>query len=342
MNPAGLRKAASLLMSLPPNAAVELLKAAKPETVTRIAAEMAYLNEAGLESSVADEGTQEFFQRIRKSAQPPRGKEYAQQFLESALGKAKSADAMRQVQDLMLARDPFMQIRNAGVKELSAALAGEAPQVAALVLAELPPQKSMQLLGLLDEKVRMQAVQGMAAGESVSLDAKLKVARMVQNRLDELNKKAAATGVVVGGDDAEQRHREQLRKVAVLLRGLEKAFRDSMVESIAQQDKATADLVLKLMVQWEDMPLMPDRVLQETMRTIDARKLALALIKADATVNQKIRSNMSERAVAMVDEEISLLSKPKTEDMTAAREVILDALRAINAKGELTFEAASA
>ena len=39
----------------------------------------------------------------------------------------------------------------------------------------------------------------------------------------------------------------------------------------------------------------------------------------------------------MLDEETSLLSSPKAKDIQDSREVILDALRAVNEKGELTF-----
>jgi len=50
-----------------------------------------------------------------------------------------------------------------------------------------------------------------------------------------------------------------------------------------------------------------------------------------------VRANISERANAMVDEELSLLSEPKAEDVTEARETMLNVLRDMNSKGELKF-----
>ena len=83
--------------------------------------------------------------------------------------------------------------------------------------------------------------------------------------------------------------------------------------------------------------MVADRALQGILRTIDSRKLALSLVKADAELVKKFRSNMSERAAALLDEETSLMSSPKPQDIQQSREQILDALRAVNEKGELAF-----
>jgi GTP-sensing pleiotropic transcriptional regulator CodY len=40
----------------------------------------------------------------------------------------------------------------------------------------------------------------------------------------------------------------------------------------------------------------------------------------------------------MLDEESSLMSSPKADDITQSRELILNALRQINERGDMTFE----
>ena len=130
----------------------------------------------------------------------------------------------------------------------------------------------------------------------------------------------------------------KLRKVAVLLRGLEPEARDSLLGAIAQKNQDSGDAVRGLMVIWEDLPAIADRSLQEVLRELDSRKMALALTDAAEAINAKFRANISERAGAMLDEELSLLSSPSTEDIQQARETVLEVLRAMNAKGELNFE----
>ena len=135
----------------------------------------------------------------------------------------------------------------------------------------------------------------------------------------------------------EQQAKAALRRLAVLLRGLAKELRDGLVESIRQSNEETAKSVMELMVTWEDIVLVADRPLQEALRGVDSQKLAKALVKADDSIVKKLRSNISERARALLDEETQLLAAPKPEDIAASREELVNGLREINAKGELTF-----
>ena len=67
------------------------------------------------------------------------------------------------------------------------------------------------------------------------------------------------------------------------------------------------------------------------------KKLALALNKTNEEIVNKIKSNISERAAATLDEEAALMSAPKKQDIQEAREEIVKALREMNEKGELSF-----
>ena len=72
------------------------------------------------------------------------------------------------------------------------------------------------------------------------------------------------------------------------------------------------------------------------------RDLAMALWHAEATIETKVRSNVSERAGALLDEETSLMRDPKEEEIEAARETLLGHLRNLNAQGNLRFVEAKA
>ena len=94
-------------------------------------------------------------------------------------------------------------------------------------------------------------------------------------------------------------------------------------------------MVKRLMITWEDIPLVADRSLQESLRSVDSGKLALALYGADEDIVQKIRSNISDRAVSMLDEEISLMQEPIEKEVLVAREEVIEPLRQANDEGKL-------
>ena len=326
----GIRKAATLLINLDAATAAELLRSTGPETIADIATELASLAESA-ESQPADAGVQEFFGMLREGGRARGTEGFVKEVLDGALGEQRSQEVLRQVNERIRARDPFRQIRLAEAQQIARALEGESAHVVSVVLTELPPKKSAELLPLLDESVRAETIRCMAGGQDISREAKNRIAAVVQNRLEQARRQEASGEAPTGG-------REQLRKVAVLLRGLEVDLRDGMLSSLAEQDSEAAENIKNLMVTWDDIVHVADRSLQEALRSAEAGKLALALVEAETQTTDKIRRNISERAKAMLEEEASLLSSPKRDEIEQAREEILTALREMNAKGELQFQ----
>jgi len=315
-----------LLLSMDPSAATELLKAARPDQVTEIAAELAFLRSSG--SVDSHKAVLEFAQMLQNARRSSVDSDL-RFMLESALGKDQCQLVLAQVKRLLQAKDPFLAVRNREVGELAAALAGESGPVAALVLSELPPGKASRLLALLDESVRLAAIKGMTSGADVSPEAKVRVAEVVLKRLSAQAGRQAVS--------AEERRLRQLRNVALSIRGLAPEPRARLLEALAQQDEATAKQVQDMMVTWDDMPLVSDRTMQEVLRTVDAKTLALSLNGSDESVVAKVRDNVSERAAEMLDEEISLLAAPRHIEIQNARAEILKTLRSLNDRGELTM-----
>ena len=341
----GTRKAAFLLTCLDRGAAAELLKAARPDLVPEIAAEMVQLEAFPERANEASTALVADFMTMltQPKADPNGGNAFVRQVLESAVGKQRSEDVFGQARRLIDMRDPFRSLRDASVEELAAALADEHPQVIAMVIMELPPPKSTALVPMLDDASRREAVRRMTSGDSVSPEARMRVAAIVKSRLDAVRKARAAaerdgTAPVVAGAPGGPKYSPRLRQVALLLRSLATELRDTLVKSVTEGNAETGTLVQNLMVLWEDMPIIGDRNLQEVLRNVDARKLALSLVGAPPAIAAKVNNNISERARAMITEETELMKKPKAEDIDLARETILGYLRQLNASGELQFE----
>jgi flagellar motor switch protein FliG len=340
------RKAAALLAHLEPGVAAELIKSAPPELIAEITAEVLVLRASGTTGSAGDPA-QEFFGLLagRRPAAVTGPEGFARQMLEGAVGKGRSDELFSRVQTLVDARDPFMAIRKASVEELAAALTGEHPQVAALVLAELPPARTKALVPLLDETTRIQAVSRMTTGERVPPETRNRVAGMVKRRIEEARRKAAAAAAdepaPVAAPAAAPAGKKTInprrRQVALLLRSLEQEMRDGMLKSIGEKDPDAAAEVQDLMVLWSDIPAVEDRSLQEALRNCDSRALALALVGVDGAVGAKIRANISQRARQLIEEETQLMKKPKADEIDEARETVLGVLRQMNVAGGLAF-----
>lgn len=327
----GKQKAALLLTSLDVATATELLKGVDAKVVQELAVELSYLDAAGHRNA---KQAAEVARQFCKSLQDESAfhfKSFLNEMLKNTVGEAKARQVQDEIQDLLQKRDPFISIRSADMQTLAAVLETEHPQAVAVVLAELPPKKSSFILGLLGEGLRVSAISRMTAIGSVTPEAKARIAQMVQRRIEAVGSAEQSGGAI------QTRPEQSLRKVAVIVRNLDKEVRDGVLEAIEQKDKDACEKVMSLMVVWEDVAQVGDRSLQAALRGIDERQLALALHEAGDELAVKIKSNISERAAAMVDEETSLMSAPKKEEIRQAREKIVNVLRDLNRKGELMF-----
>jgi flagellar motor switch protein FliG len=326
----GKQKAAMLLMSLDATTAAELVKGLDSKDVQELAVELAYLDATGFRNNKQSaEVAWQFYNSLHADSDFHID-DFLHELLKSTLGESKAENVQNQIQNLLYKRDPFISIRSTDSQTLASILSSEHPQAAAVVLSELPAKKSSEVLSILGEGVRISAISRMASCETISPEAKIRIAETICKRLE-------ATATADMGQMPAVRPEQSLRKVAVILRNLSKELRDGLLGAVRGKDEKAAEKVAELMILWTDIPQVTDRSIQEALRGIDSRKLALALHKGESEIIEKIRSNISERAAAALDEETSLMSAPKKEDVEQAKEEIVQVLRQMNEKGELAF-----
>jgi flagellar motor switch protein FliG len=310
-----------LLLSLDPSTAAELLKAARPETVTRLVAEMASLKASSAQAEAARPAAEFSGLLVKKGG----GDRFLREVVEKAMGKDKSRQMLQRIDELVREQDPFAAVRAVPAPDILRALEGESPQVAAMVLGELSAKRSAEVLAGMDPQRQIETVRVMTSGQEAGAEVRRRVARLVMDRLKSPAAQEAA------------RRDQQVRKVALLLRTMSGESRQAIVKAVQESDPAAAGNVQRAMVTWEDIVLITDRSLQEALRSTDSRQLAMALFGGEKPIVAKIRSSMSERAAAMLDEEASLLSSPKPEEVQQAREGFLSNLRELNANNMLSF-----
>jgi flagellar motor switch protein FliG len=322
----GKQKAAMLLMSLDAATAAELLKGLNAEEIQEIAMELARIDASEhRDDKEQAKIAQEFCSSLQqKQTYRFNMKTFFNEMLVKILDKEKAEQIQSQVKKATEQKDLFLDVRSAGTDELVLALEGEHPQTIAVVLSELPPKKSQEVLSLLNEEARLKAVCKMTNPEPIGSRVKQRMASTIINRLKSFK-----------GETLVERPEQTLRKLAIVLSGLENDLRDRLLDEISKHDEETGSRVRALMITWEDITSIADRSLQEALRSVDSGKLALALHGADEDIVQKIRSNISERAVAMLDEEISLMQEPLEKEVLDAREEVVGPLREANQEGKL-------
>lgn len=320
-----------LLLSLDAATASELLKGQPQEVVQEIAMELSHLDASGQ----ADEDSiravaNEFSMALQKASGGLHVKSFVNSILKGTAGKEKAAELQAQMHKAIRDKDPFLAITSAPPAQIAAALEGEPPQAIALVLSQLPSKLGTEVLSRLDDKTGLATVWRMTRPNEVSGRTMRRIGEMVCKRLMELTSEEHRPV-------QETPTTETLRKVALVLSGLEKERRDALLEVIEQNDDEVARTVRALMVTWEDITKIADRSLQEYLRKVDASVLAKALFGAESNIREKILSNISQRVRELVDEETSLMGEPRKKDILVAREEVVKPLREANEAEALVF-----
>ena len=325
----GKQKAAILLMSLDAATAAELLKGVHPEEIQEIAMELVRIDESEQHDTKEQAKiVQEFCNSLQeKQTHSFNMKAFLDEMLVNVLDKDKAEQIQSQIRKATERKDLFIDIRSAGTDELVLALEGEHPQTIAVVLSELAPKKSQEVLSLLGEEARLKAVCKMTNPDLLAAGVKRRMASIVSERL-----RSFKGETVVARPGRREQH---LRKLAIVLSGLERDLRDQLLGEISKHDEETGSKVRALMITWEDILSIADRSLQEALRTVESSRLAVALYGADEEIVRKIRSNISERAAAMLDEEASLMQEPLEKEVLDAREEVVRPLREANEEGTL-------
>ena len=80
-----------------------------------------------------------------------------------------------------------------------------------------------------------------------------------------------------------------------------------------------------------------DRSLQKWLREVDAQDLAKALKGTDAAVQNKIFRNMSQRAAAMLREDMEFMGPVRKSDVIEAQKKLIGILKRLNEAGEIVI-----
>ena len=315
----GRQKAAMLLMSLDVATAAELLKGINPELVQELAVELAYLDATGYQSGKQSTQIARQFCNSLQTYQELNFKGYLEQMMKSTAGNEKTAQNHTRIKDIRQESDPFAPVRLLDSQTIASVLQKEHPRSAAVVLSELPPEKSSDVLDLLDQGIRFSAIRRMTTCKNMEAEAKAQIAETVCMRL-----KAFTTNEI---NEAEPSRLEQLvTRIILIAQNLGKNLRTALLGSTNTQDDMADEIVTGSIMIWEDIPQLADSFLQKVLRGINTKKLALALVEADDTLVQKITSNISARKAAVLDKQAEHLLTAAIEDVEEARKEIIQFL----------------
>lgn len=315
------QKVAALLILLGPTAATEILKNIKDDDeVEHITLEIAALNRVPQEHlEIILEEFHGIFQASGLIAQG--GVNYARQLLESTYGE-KKADTILDRMMASLQSTPFQFFNEADPIQLATSFQNENPQLVALVLAYLRPEKAASVLNNLPPNMQAAVAGRIAEMDRTNPEVLAEVERILENKFSS----------VVSQDFSKAGGVESL---ADILNRADRMTEKAIMESLEENDPDLADNVRELMFVFEDLIQLDDRAIQRMLREVETKDLALALKGSNEDVSEKIFKNMSERAGNMLKDDMEYMGPVRSRDVQEMQTKIVGIIRALEATGEI-------
>ena len=210
----------------------------------------------------------------------------------------------------------------------STSIRDEQPQTIAFVVSYLRRRRPRRCFALLRPEQRDQIIERLATLAPTPVEVVEKVVEVLNAKLGVKQTRALTqTGGVTTAAD--------------ILNAMDKAVsRTAPGPASRSATRTLCQAIRKKMFTFEDLLLLNAAILQRIMREIDMRDLALALKKASEPLKKLLLSNISRRAAESVQEEMACLGHVKLRDVEAAQFRIIDAVRKLEAEGEIDLDEA--
>jgi flagellar motor switch protein FliG len=304
-------------MSLDEKVAADLLRHMEETDLQRLAAAVDGLD--SLSFDAVGPVLEEFERQLQRPLLPGRGATYMRKLAAAAVGHEK---AERMFAPIAKRSSPLESIRGAKAHTVAELLQEEHPQVAAVILSQLPQASKV--------------MQEMPAGLQADLAARIAVLEEIPTDVleiasESLQKSLAASGAASGGGKTSF---DGVAFVATLLNELKPDASDQILASL---DDETARKIRQAMFTFENLLQVDKRSMQILLRDLPGEQLCVALRTASETVRAHFFSCMSTRAAETLREDLELMPPKRLSEVEAAQRDVVDTAMRLGQSGQITL-----
>jgi flagellar motor switch protein FliG len=319
----GRQKAAVLLVSLGADASAAVFKHLRQDEIDELTLEIAGIGHIAPDRKSAV--VEEFYETaMAQEYISEGGLEYARQVLEKALGGARAEEVMNRLSSSIQV-SPFEFLRRTDASQILNVIANEHPQTVALILAYLPADTAAQVISALPEELQADVAMRIALMDRTAPEVIREIERVLERKLSSvINQDFTSAG--------------GLRSLVDLLNQVDRATERTILETLEEQNPELADEVRRLMFLFEDITLLDDRSIQQVLRDVDTKELALALKGTPGEVQEAIFRNMSERAALNIKEDLEFMGPVRVKDVEEAQQKVVAVIRRLEEAGSIVIQ----
>lgn len=318
----GAQRAAVFLLAVGEQSAAEVLKHLNPKQVQKVGQVMTTLGD--ITRPQIEEIVEAFLEEIQSKTGLAIGSEdYVRKVLIRALGEDKAGGLVDRILGGSSSRG-MEALKWMDPRSVAEIIRVEHPQIIAIVLASLEPDRASEVLSMLPERTRADVIMRVATLESIPPTALME--------LDEIMERQFA-----GNENVKSSNLGGVKNAAEVLNFLEMALSNDIMDHIQDIDADLAQQIQDKMFVFENLIDVDNRGIQALLRDIGTDVLILALKGADDAIREKFFKNMSKRAAEMLRDDLETRGAVKLSDVEAAQKQIIAVARRMAESGEIVL-----
>ncbi len=123
-----------------------------------------------------------------------------------------------------------------------------------------------------------------------------------------------------------------------VLNQVDRSTERTILDSLDEQNAELAEEVRRMMFLFEDIVTLDDRSIQQVLREVDMKDLAVALKGAAGEVKSRIFGNMSDRAAAILREDLEFMGPVRMREVEEAQQQVVAIIRRLEEAGRIVIE----
>ncbi|RME09170.1 MAG: flagellar motor switch protein FliG [Aquificota bacterium] len=312
------QKAAILLMAMPPQVAVEVMKELSDDEIQEVL--LHATNIEGITLKDIEEVAKEFIEEYRATSFITPDIDALLEFARKALPPDKFAKIYEFLSSSNLIKS-FQELERVDSKILANILMGEHPQTIAVVLSQLNPNKSAEILKLLPDTVGIEVVKRLATLENISPEF---FGELIEVLAEEI-RSMGVSGIM--------QKMEGITLTAELLNMLDRDTTNRILAKLDEEDPYLSEKIKEKMFTFEDIRKLDNRAIVEILKAVEKSTLIIALKGAPEDIREKFFSNMSKKAADIMREDMEALGPVKTSEVEKAQKQVIQVIKNLADQG---------
>lgn len=323
----GRQKAAIALLSLDEEVATAVLGKMADDDVRRLVEAVEELDDVGGEVinvvlEDLERGLSSPLAMVRTG-----GTKYVRKLADAAFGPERAQKMFGSVAAAPPS-DPLALLRTARVNAIAQLLTEEHPQIAAVVLTQLPSGVAAKVLGL------------MPPDTAADLTARIsELEEIPEHAVTEASESLVRALEMAGGlasSDARQTF-DGLAFSAAIVNELSSEAGDDLLNKIGERDEAISSRIREAMFTFEDLQRIAAREIAGLMRSVQSETLVIALQTATSELREHLLSSLSQRAASTLRDDLASASPKRLSEVEQAQREVIEAAMKMASEGKLTM-----